>query len=365
MTYHLLIVDDQKEVSRLLRSALETIEHGLSVSEAPSGEEAILEATRNKVDLLIADFRLPGITGVELMKKFRARNPDVKVIMVTGVTEPKMLREVANCGADAFFSKPVQIADFLDAVERCLGLDRTILHTTESAKKPAEEPKAEERKGLSDLLVGLRKDLNAQAVLLLNGMGHVEAEAGQLPDPSVSASLISSLMGMFTAAQKVASLINHSENHLHLFDSDNIDGVFLPVGPVHALLLVGKSLADAKTLAAKMDALFTARIEILHALQSIGVEVVKEVEVEIEEEVVKEETVKPQQRSALDEPFTRPEDLPPAFMDIFNQIGKKAGDADAFWNSATEQGTTFTEPDKLTYEQASRLGLTPDSAQEK
>jgi CheY-like chemotaxis protein len=354
MTHHVLIVDDQKEVSRLLRSALETIEQGLKVSEAPSGEEAILESTRTKVDLLIADFRLPGITGVELMKKIRARNPEVKVIMITGVSEPKMLREVADSGADAFFSKPVPIADFLDAVERCLGLARTILHTTESTKA-AEAPVVEERKGLSGLLVGLRKDLNAQAVLLLNGLGHVEAEAGQLPDPNSAVSLIASLMGMVNAAQKVASLINHTENHLHLFSGDNIDGIVLPIGPEHALLLVGKGLADAKTLAAKTDVLFTARIEIAHALQTIGAEVVE----------VEEEPVQPKQRSAIDEPFTRPEDLPSAFMDIFSQIGKKTSDADAFWNSATEQGTTFAEPDKLTYEQASRLGLTPDSAQEK
>jgi DNA-binding NarL/FixJ family response regulator len=353
MTYHVLIVDDQKDVSRLLRSALETIEQGLSVSEAPSGEEAILEASRIKVDLLIADFRLPGITGVELMKKIRARNPEVKVILVTGVSEPKLLREVAGAGADAFFSKPVSIGDFLDTVERCLGLARTILHTPES-DRAASAPEAEERKGLSSLLVGLRKDLNAQAVLLLNGMGHVEAEAGHLPDPSVAVSLISSLMGMFNAAQRVASLIDHAENHLHLFDSDNIDGIFIPIGPAHALLLMGKGLADAKTLASKMDLLFTARVEILHALQSIGVAV---------EEVV--EPVKPQQHSAIDEPFTRPEDLPSEFMDIFSQIGKKTDDANAFWDSATEQGTTFAEPDKLTYEQASRLGLTPDSAQEK
>ena len=351
MTHHVLIVDDQKEVSRLLRSALETIEQGLSVSEAPSGEEAILESTRTKVDLLIADFRLPGITGVELMKKIRVRNPEVKVILVTGVSEPKMLREVSNAGADAFFQKPVPIGDFLDAVERCLGLARTILHTTESNKAAAASD-VEDRKGLSDLLVSLRKDLNAQAVLLLNGMGHVEAEAGQLPDPNVAVSLISSLMGMYNAAQKVASLINHAENHLHLFDSDNIDGIFQPIGPTHALLLIGKGLADAKTLSVKMDVLFTARIELLHALQSIGVE-------------VKAEPAKPKQRSAIDEPFTRPEDLPRAFMDIFNQIGKKTDDANAFWDSATEQGTTFAEPDKLTYEQASRLGLTPDSAQEK
>ena len=60
MTYRVLIVDDQREVSRLLRSALETIEHGLEVYEAPSGEEAILESSRGKFDLLVAIIVCPA-----------------------------------------------------------------------------------------------------------------------------------------------------------------------------------------------------------------------------------------------------------------------------------------------------------------
>jgi two-component system, response regulator, stage 0 sporulation protein F len=359
MANHVLIVDDQRDISRLLRSALETIEQGLNVSEAPSGEEAILLASRIKVDLLIADFRLPGITGVELMRKIRARNPEVKVILVSGVSDAKMLKEVEESGADAFFPKPLSIADFLDGVERCLGMARTIVHPSDSKAKTGPLHQEEEHKGLSNLLVNLRKDLNAQSVMLLNGLGHVEAEAGQLPDPTVTVSLVSSLMTMYNAAQKVASLLDHTENHLHLFDSNNTDGIFLPIGPAHALLLIGRGLADAKNLSAKLDLLFTARIEILHALQSIGVEVAAQ---EPPTPVAPE---KPKQRSAIDEPFTRPEDLPREFMNIFSQIGKKTVDANAFWDSAIEQGTTFAEPDKLTYEQASRLGLTPDSTDTK
>ena len=347
MPYHVLIVDDQKDVSRLLRSALETIEQGLKVSEAPSGEEAILEASRSKIDLLIADYRLPGINGVELMKKFRARNPNGKVIMVSGIADPRHLKEVSEAGADAFFPKPVPMSDFLSAVERCLGLARTVLAKDEPSRVPA--PRVEERKGLGDLLTNLRRDLSAQAVLLLNGMGQVQAEAGHLPNPDTSASLIAALMTMFSAAQKVASLIDRSESHLHLFDSEDQDGVFMPVGPSHALLLVGKGLSDARSLASRLDLLFTARIEILDALKSIGIS-------------VEAEPVPPAQRSAIDEPFTRPEDLPSDFLNIFSQIGKKSDDASSFWDTAVEKGTTFAEPDKLTYEQASRLGLAPDSA---
>ena len=90
------------------------------------------------MDLLITDFRLPGITGVELVKKFRARNPDVKIILITGVSDTRALKEIDEVKADAYFSKPVPMGDFLDAVERTLGLARTILQAP--AEKVPEEP---------------------------------------------------------------------------------------------------------------------------------------------------------------------------------------------------------------------------------
>jgi len=60
----ILIVEDQREVSRLLRTSLETLEYDLEVVEIPSGEEAILDASRKKVDMLVSDFRLAGISGI-------------------------------------------------------------------------------------------------------------------------------------------------------------------------------------------------------------------------------------------------------------------------------------------------------------
>lgn len=349
MPYRILIVDDQREVSRLLKSALETVEQGLDVAEAPSGEEALLDARRRQVDLLVADFRLPGMTGVELVKKFRAINPQVKIIIITGLSDPRLLKEVQTAGADAFFQKPVSIADFLDTVERLLGMARTIVKA--ETKPPFEPPIEDSDTTLSSILVTLRKDLGAQAAIFIDSLGHVQAEAGQIPDPNKTVSLISSLMGMFNAAQKVANLLNHAGSHLHLFDSDGLDGVFVPVGPAHALLLIGKQLADVHKLAERLERIFTARAQLLNTLKSIGIPVEPLGSVE-----------KTAQRSAIEEPFTQPENLSRDFLDIFNQIGKKAADADAFWDTVVEKGTTYAEPDKLTYEQASKLGLTPDSA---
>ena len=118
---HILLVDDQKEVTRVLRSGLESLKHEFRITDVPSGEEAFLEITPGSVDLLVSDVRLPGISGLELMRRVKEHNPDLKVILVSGVTEEKIRQEVAQAGADAFFFKPVELADFLDAVERVLG----------------------------------------------------------------------------------------------------------------------------------------------------------------------------------------------------------------------------------------------------
>ena len=57
--------------------------------DVPSGEEALLVASRRPVDLLIADVRLPGISGLELMARVHKRNPELKTILITGLTDPR------------------------------------------------------------------------------------------------------------------------------------------------------------------------------------------------------------------------------------------------------------------------------------
>jgi DNA-binding response OmpR family regulator len=87
----------------------------------PPAKKRLLESGRHKIDLLITDYMLPGISGVELMHKVRARHPEVKTIFITGMTDKKKRDEMLNAGALAIFDKPVPIADFLDVVERGLG----------------------------------------------------------------------------------------------------------------------------------------------------------------------------------------------------------------------------------------------------
>ena len=100
MDHNVLIVDDQRDILRLLHSTLDTLKKPeIKVFEAPSGEEALLESSRRKIDLLVTDYKLPGMSGVELMHKIRVRHPEAKVVLITGMTDRKVREEMLNAGA--------------------------------------------------------------------------------------------------------------------------------------------------------------------------------------------------------------------------------------------------------------------------
>ena len=69
--------DDQKDIVRLY---IRLYRHWVAIGSCRRAfrREALLEASRRKVDLLVADYRLPGISGVELMRKIKARNAELK-----------------------------------------------------------------------------------------------------------------------------------------------------------------------------------------------------------------------------------------------------------------------------------------------
>ena len=341
----ILLVDDQKDIVRLLHSTLQTLGHRLDIVDAPSGEEALLEASRRKVDLLVADYLLPGISGVEMMRKIKARNADLKVIFISGMTERKARDEMLNAGAVAIFDKPIPLADFLDAVERSLGLVRTIFPPESNSEAEAH------RQTLSELLTGFRQKIKADAVFLISDRGRVLARAGDLYDSSMEVSLLSALMAIYSAGLKVSRFIRqeHPENY-HVFRGGDHDLILIPVDSAHALLLAGKGLANADRILQSVEGMLFVRGDVENILQSLGVAPAF---------MATESTVPELEAMAFESDEPEPE------MDVdalFASAGEKSKvkDVDAFWKDAVEKTSTLPiNPDVITFDEANKLGLTP------
>ncbi len=355
MKHGILIVDDQRDILRLLHATLDTLKNAdLKIFEAPSGEEALLEASRNQVDLLIADYLLPGINGIELMHKIRARHPEVKVILVTGMTDRKVRDQMLNAGAIAVFDKPIPMADFLDVVERGLGLVRTIFPAQESdAKMSARHSR------LADLFANFRQDINAQAVFLLNDKGLVQARAGDLHDSSLEVSLFSALMAIYKAGLKVSRYIHQNVlDAYYVFSGGDHDMLLIPVNPMYAMLVAGEGLASEERIFETVTSLLAVRNEVDRTLRSMGVTG----ELNPPTEPLPKPVPAPvKKKGKTQELLAAPPS--PEMEALLKDAGKKkakASEVDTFWDQAVEKrGNVPTNPEAITYEEARRLGLIP------
>ncbi len=362
MTQGILLVDEKLDILRLLHSTLDSLGNiELEILEASSGEEALLEASRHKIDLLVTDYLLPGIRGIELMHKIRARHPDVKTILLNGTSDRKVRDEVLNAGVMAMFDKPIPLADFLDAVERTLGLSRTILpsETTADARSAARYSR------LSDLLANFRQDVDAQAVFLLNDRGLVLARAGDLRDSSMEVSLLSALMAIHNAGLKVSRYIHQEDpDAYHIFRAGDHDLLFITVNAMYALLVAGNDLVSEQRVVDSLQSVLALRAEVDKSLKTLGVTG----ELIVPEKTGSTSAAPKSTSAAAPKKKRKTQDLPvegsaPEMESLLKDAKRKVkvDDLDSYWDQAAEKHNKApTDADVISYDEARKLGLAPD-----
>ena len=115
-----LVVDDQKSIRALLREGLRQL--GVNViMEAENGEDALRIMVTRPVNLVITDFNMPKVDGLELLRAIRSHPPikGVAVIMVTGSADRELVQKAVKHGVNNLMAKPFTMADLkgkLDAV---------------------------------------------------------------------------------------------------------------------------------------------------------------------------------------------------------------------------------------------------------
>ena len=112
----LLLVDDDAAVRRLLRMTLPAGE--FVVIEAADGEEALAELERERPDIVLLDWKLPGLSGGEVLAELRREHPGLPVIVLTADITAKTRKEASALGADTFLTKPFSPRELLGVVER-------------------------------------------------------------------------------------------------------------------------------------------------------------------------------------------------------------------------------------------------------
>lgn len=111
-----LLVDDEEEYVQALGTRLTT--RGMKVSTATSGQQAVDMVESQMFDLIILDLAMPGMDGLETLKRIKGKQPDAEIIMLSGQGTVKTSIEAMKLGAGDFLEKPVDIQELTAKINK-------------------------------------------------------------------------------------------------------------------------------------------------------------------------------------------------------------------------------------------------------
>jgi two-component system NtrC family response regulator/two-component system nitrogen regulation response regulator GlnG len=114
----ILIVDDAGPVVVLCVNVLQAL--GYAVKGANSGEVAVDILRKERFDMMVLDYKMPGLTGLEVFAQARALHPDLPVVLVTGHGTPQIVDEANRLGFASILLKPFTSDELRSTVEKVL-----------------------------------------------------------------------------------------------------------------------------------------------------------------------------------------------------------------------------------------------------
>lgn len=119
MAYAVLIVEDEATLGRNIAAYVQR--NGYEAQVAGSAEEALRALDSFKPDAVLLDLRLPGMDGLAALGCFRATDPNLTVILMTGHGTMEAAVEAMKSGAYDFLTKPVSLSRLLLLLQKALG----------------------------------------------------------------------------------------------------------------------------------------------------------------------------------------------------------------------------------------------------
>ena len=161
MDMRILLVDDHEVVRVGVRALIERQPGMVVIGEASSVQEAVTQTASLKPDVVVLDIRLPGGNGLEACRQIKARQPKVRIIILTSFPDDEVLFDAIACGAEGYVLKQIGSDDLIRALER-VGRGESLLDPslTERVFAKMREVRQQER-------AHAFADLNAQELQIL------------------------------------------------------------------------------------------------------------------------------------------------------------------------------------------------------
>nr|WKN37736.1 sigma-54 dependent transcriptional regulator [Tunicatimonas sp. TK19036] len=128
-----LIVDDDQDIRLLLDKFLS--KNNFSTATAATGSEALDITKKEAYDLIVCDFKLPDITGIELIQKIKITNPKAAIIVITGYSDVKIAVKAIKLGAYDYVTKPLYPDEILLTIKQAIASNKQVAETKKAPKE--------------------------------------------------------------------------------------------------------------------------------------------------------------------------------------------------------------------------------------
>jgi len=195
----LIVDDDEIMISFMQRTLLTDKDSEYEVQTAASGEEALRLLQSHPFDLVLADLKMPGIDGLQLIEAVRQIDPDTRTILMTAYGSDEIEQQANRLSVFRYITKPLHLEDLRQAVRDALVGDGI-------TGKGILIMSAERYEALTHRLHELKSDLGCQCVFLADLVGQIVVTIGYLPGLDLAA-LASVIGGQFATTLEIASVL--------------------------------------------------------------------------------------------------------------------------------------------------------------
>lgn len=113
-----LIIDDERPIRETLEMFLR--EKGYEVATSEDGKEGLEAVQRVRPEIVILDIRLPGMDGLEVLRRIKEKGEETQVIMITAYHDTETTRQAMKLGAYEYIRKPLDADEFENAIEKAV-----------------------------------------------------------------------------------------------------------------------------------------------------------------------------------------------------------------------------------------------------